>query len=56
MITQTVVATEVEAKDVVNKTVTAHKRTRFFNEKEIGMFKVKSANKTLTDAKSNQTV
>lgn len=50
MITQTVVATEVEAKDVVNKTVTAHKRTRFFNEKEIGMFKVKSANKTLTDA------
>ena len=52
MITQTVVATEVEAKDVVNKTVTAHKRTRFFNEKEIGMFKVKSANKTLTDAKS----
>ena len=41
MITQTVVATEVEAKDVVNKTVTAHKRTRFFNEKEIGMFKVK---------------
>ena len=52
IVTQTVVATEVEAKDVVNKTVTAHKRTRFFNEKEIGMFKVKSANKTLTDAKS----
>lgn len=52
IVTQTVIATEVEAKDVVNKTVTAHKRTRFFNEKEIGMFKVKSANKTLTDAKS----
>ena len=49
-ITHTVVATEVEAKDVVKKTAVAHKRNRFFSEKEIGMFKVKSANKTLTDA------
>lgn len=51
-ITQTVVATEIEAKDVVKKTAVAHMRNRFFNEKEIGMFNIKSVNKTLSDAKA----
>ena len=49
-ITQTVVATETEANDKVQEFVTKHRRNTFFNEKNIGMFKVKSAYKTLTDA------